>query len=49
MSSTKVRQAAEAQKWDVVKSLCPPNVAEWVVEERVYEKDNDEGWLDDMD
>ena len=39
VSSTVVRRAAKAGEWGTVGELCTEGVAEWVREERLYEKD----------
>ncbi|KAH9834702.1 Nicotinamide mononucleotide adenylyltransferase [Teratosphaeria destructans] len=39
VSSTKIRKAAKAGEWELVRSLCTPSVAEWVRSERIYEDD----------
>lgn len=39
VSSTKIRKAAEAGKWDELAELTTPSVAAWVRHERLYESD----------
>lgn len=39
ISSTRVRKAAKAHDWDVVRQLCTKGVAEYVREMRLYEED----------
>ncbi|KAK6440936.1 hypothetical protein LTR95_002830 [Oleoguttula sp. CCFEE 5521] len=39
VSSTKIRKAAKAGEWDVVRGLCTEGVAKWVESEGLYDED----------
>lgn len=41
VSSTKIRKAAQAGRWDELAELTTPSVAAWVRHERLYEEDKD--------
>lgn len=39
VSSTKIRKAAKSRDWETVKRLCTPGVAEWLLQQGLYEDD----------